>query len=213
MCEESPSPSQKSRINFCKKNGAKRSDGVDERSAHEGAVNNVNVVIEVPDKEAGPMIEKRRDIPPGFQPNILAFACHYCAFAAADLAGVMRLTYSTSVKVVRMPCTGTLDHSYVLKAFERGIDGVFVAGCLVGQCHFLVGNITAAKRVKHLRKLLAGVGIDPARLEMFNLSAAQGPRWAEICTQFTDRIGKHLGPSPVKIARAKKSDTERSTYI
>lgn len=67
-------------------------------------------------------------IPPDWKANIIAFACHYCAFAAADLAGVMRLSYSPSVKVVRLPCTGKLDQIYVLRAFERGIDGVFVAG-------------------------------------------------------------------------------------
>ena len=60
--------------------------------------------------------------------RVLAFACHYCAFAAADLAGIMRLSYSTDVRIIRLPCTGRLDHSYVLQAFERGIDGVFVAG-------------------------------------------------------------------------------------
>jgi coenzyme F420-reducing hydrogenase delta subunit len=68
------------------------------------------------------------EIPPDWKANIIAFACHYCAFAAADLAGVMRLSYSPSVKVVRLPCTGKLDQIYVLRAFERGIDGVFVAG-------------------------------------------------------------------------------------
>jgi coenzyme F420-reducing hydrogenase delta subunit len=66
--------------------------------------------------------------PGGWEPKVLAFACHYCAFAAADLAGVMRLTYQPNVKVIRLPCTGKLDHAYVLRAFERGIDGVFVAG-------------------------------------------------------------------------------------
>jgi F420-non-reducing hydrogenase iron-sulfur subunit len=72
--------------------------------------------------------EKPREIPADWTPNILAFACHYCAFAAADLAGVMRLSYPENVKVIRMPCTGKLDHIYVLRAFERGADGVFVAG-------------------------------------------------------------------------------------
>ena len=66
--------------------------------------------------------------PPGWEPNIIAFACHYCAFAAADLAGVMRLQYTPNVKVIRLPCTGKLDHAHVLHAFERGVDGVFVAG-------------------------------------------------------------------------------------
>jgi coenzyme F420-reducing hydrogenase delta subunit len=71
---------------------------------------------------------KPQEIPVEWQANIIAFACHYCAFAAADLAGVMRLSYPYNVKVVRLPCTGKLDHSYVLRAFERGVDGVFVAG-------------------------------------------------------------------------------------
>lgn len=72
--------------------------------------------------------EKVQDIPADWKANIIAFACHYCAFAAADLAGVMRLTYPANVKVVRLPCTGKLDQIYLLRAFERGVDGVFAAG-------------------------------------------------------------------------------------
>ena len=73
--------------------------------------------------------EINKDISPAdWEARILAFACHYCAFAAADLAGVMRLSYSPNVRIIRLSCTGKLDHSYVLRAFERGIDGVFVAG-------------------------------------------------------------------------------------
>jgi len=73
-------------------------------------------------------LETPQDIPDGWQANIIAFACHYCAFAAADLAGVMRLSYPANVKVVRLPCTGKLDQIYLLRAFERGVDGVFAAG-------------------------------------------------------------------------------------
>jgi hypothetical protein len=73
-------------------------------------------------------IEKNREIPPDWEPNILAFACHYCAFAAADLAGIMRLSYPVNVKIIRLPCTGKLDYIHVLHSFERGADGVFVAG-------------------------------------------------------------------------------------
>jgi len=79
------------------------------------------------EKESIP-IETPRPIPENWKPNILAMACHYCAFAAADLAGVMRLSYEPNVKIIRLPCTGKLDHSYVLRAFERGVDGIFVAG-------------------------------------------------------------------------------------
>ena len=81
-----------------------------------------------PEQEEHSTVEKQQEIPPDWKPNIIAFACHYCAFAAADLAGVMRLSYPTNVKVIRLPCTGKLDHIYVLRAFEKGLDGVFVAG-------------------------------------------------------------------------------------
>jgi hypothetical protein len=80
------------------------------------------------EQEEQSTVEKQQEIPPDWKPNIIAFACHYCAFAAADLAGVMRLSYPTNVKVIRLPCTGKLDHIYVLRAFEKGLDGVFVAG-------------------------------------------------------------------------------------
>jgi hypothetical protein len=79
-------------------------------------------------KKESPSIEGPHEIPEGWEPNILAFACHYCAFAAADLAGVMRLSYPPTVKVIRLPCTGKLDYVHILHAFERGVDGVFVAG-------------------------------------------------------------------------------------
>ena len=85
-------------------------------------------VVESEEQAKAPSSEKPHETPEGWEPNILAFACHYCAFAAADLAGVMRLSYSPNVKIIRLPCTGKLDHIYVLRAFEKGIDGVFVAG-------------------------------------------------------------------------------------
>lgn len=82
----------------------------------------------IAEKSDAGSVEVPRDIPEGWSPTILAFACHYCAFAAADLAGVMRLSYETNVKIIRLPCTGKLDHAYVMRAFERGADGVFAAG-------------------------------------------------------------------------------------
>jgi hypothetical protein len=84
--------------------------------------------VETAEKAAVTTIEKPHETPPGWEPNVLAFACHYCAFAAADLAGVMRLSYPPNVKIIRLPCTGKLDHIHVLRAFEKGVDGVFVAG-------------------------------------------------------------------------------------
>lgn len=96
-----------------------------------------------------------------------------------------------------MPCTGTTDHRVLLQAFEDGADGVFVAGCMEGDCHFLKGNIRARKRVNAVKKLLDEIGLGGERLEMYNLSSAQGSRFAEICNEMTARI-KELGPSPLK---------------
>lgn len=135
--------------------------------------------------------------------KIVAFCCHYCAFAAADLAGSMRLQYSPEVRIVKLPCTGKLDVIYILKAFEQGADGVFVAGCLEGNCHYLEGNIRAKKRVSYAKKLLKETGINPERLEMFNLSSAMGRRFSEIVEEMTLRI-KTLEPDNKKTKEVKR---------
>ena len=83
----------------------------------------------------------------GFEPEIVAFCCTYCAYAAADLAGSMRLQYPTNVKIVKLPCSGRIDIIHILRAFEEGADGVFVAGCEEGSCHFVAGNYDAKRRV------------------------------------------------------------------
>ena len=131
------------------------------------------------------------------EPLILAFCCHYCAYAAADLAGSMRLQYPSNVRVLRLPCTGKLEVNYLLAAFERGIDGVIVAGCLEGGCHFFEGNLRARKRVERAKKLLEEIGMEPERVEMFNLSSAEGMRFAEIVAIMVNRI-KQLGRSPLR---------------
>ena len=133
------------------------------------------------------------------QPVILAFCCHYCAYAAADLAGSMRLEYPDNVRVLRLPCTGKIEVDYILTAFERGVDGVIVAGCLEGGCHFLEGNLRARKRVERAKQILEEIGLKPERLEMFNLSSAEGTRFAEIVTEMTSRLTE-LGPSPLRSA-------------
>jgi len=129
-----------------------------------------------------------------FDSKIVAFCCNFCAFAAADLAGAMRLQYSPNVRIIRLPCTGKVDAIHLMKAFEDGADAVFVAGCLEGQCHYLEGNLRAKKRVAYVKKLLTEVEIEPERLEMFNLSSAMGGRFAEIVEEMTERITK-LGPT------------------
>ncbi len=109
----------------------------------------------------------------------------------------MRLSYPASVKIVKVPCTGRVDVLLILRAFESGVDGVYLAGCLEGECHFLRGNLRAKKRVHYAKTLLDEVGLGGARLEMFNMSSAQGPRFAEIAREMTEKI-KSLGPSPVR---------------
>jgi F420-non-reducing hydrogenase iron-sulfur subunit len=131
------------------------------------------------------------------EPLILAFCCHYCAYAAADLAGSMRLSYPDSVVVLRLPCTGRVEVNYLLAAFERGADGVIVAGCLEGGCHFQEGNLRARRRVERAKGLLHELGLDAERLEMYNLSSAEGGRFAEIVSEMTARV-RRLGPSPIK---------------
>ncbi len=132
-----------------------------------------------------------------FDPEIIAFTCHYCAYGAADLAGIMRLQYPTNIRIVKLPCTGAVDLIHILKAFEQGADGVFVAGCLEGGCHFVEGNLKARKRVERAKHILEKVGVGGKRLEMYNMSSAEGARFAEVVREMTQRI-KELGPSPVK---------------
>ena len=131
-----------------------------------------------------------------FEPQILAYCCKYCAYAAADLAGSMRLNYPPNVKVIQLPCSGRVDMLHLLKAIEAGADGVYVAGCLEGECHFVAGNLKTRQKVSAVKKTLAAAGIEPQRVEMFNLSSAMGPRFAEIAEVMTERV-RALGPTPV----------------
>lgn len=132
-----------------------------------------------------------------FEPRIIAFCCQYCAYSAADMAGSMRLQYPTNVEIVLMPCTGRFDMLFALKAFEGGADGVYVAGCLEGTCHFMEGNYRAKQRVNYLRNEMKTLGVEEDRIRMYNLSASQGPRFVEIAKEFTEVI-RELGPSPFK---------------
>jgi coenzyme F420-reducing hydrogenase delta subunit len=148
--------------------------------------------------EAAPEAEApRKPVDPNFEPEIIVFACHYCAYAAADLAGSMRLQYPSNIRMIKLPCTGKLEVIHLLRAIEAGADGVYAAGCLEGECHYLKGNLWARKRIDHVKDLLAELGIEPERVEMYNMSSAMGAKFAEVATEFTQRI-KELGPNPVK---------------
>jgi coenzyme F420-reducing hydrogenase delta subunit/NAD-dependent dihydropyrimidine dehydrogenase PreA subunit len=106
------------------------------------------------------------------------------------------MQYPSNIRVIRVPCTSKVDITYILRAFEVGVDGIIIAGCLEGGCHFVEGNIRAKVRVNFTKELLNAIGFEGDRLEMFNLSASMGPRFVEIVNEMTDRI-KALGPSRI----------------
>jgi F420-non-reducing hydrogenase iron-sulfur subunit len=114
----------------------------------------------------------------------------------------MRLQYPPDVRIIQVPCTGKVDILHLLTAFEEGADGVFVAGCLEGDCHFIQGNLHAKRRVKRVKEILDQVGLGGERVEMFNLSAGQGGRFAEIAREMDQKI-RELGPSPIRLAKGR----------
>ena len=114
----------------------------------------------------------------------------------------MRLQYPTNIKIVRVPCTGKVDVIHIMRAFEKGADGACVIGCLEGECHFNTGNLMARRRVEQAQKILDTIGIGGQRAKMFNLSSAEGPRFAQHATEFTLEI-KEMGPNPIKLAKNK----------
>jgi len=132
-----------------------------------------------------------------FEPRVMAFCCHYCAYAAADLAGTMRIQYPPNVRIIRTPCTGRLETEYFLRAFENGADGVFVAGCLEGGCHFTSGNLYARRRVEYVRNMLEEMGLEKERLRMVNTSAAMARPLADAIIDMVDTVRK-LGPNPLR---------------
>ena len=128
-----------------------------------------------------------------FEPKIIGFLCNWCSYAGADLAGISRLQYPPNLRIVRLMCSGRVDPIFVIHAFERGLDGVLVLGCHPGDCHYMTGNYQAERKVKALRILLPRIGVDPRRLRLDWVSAAEGGRFAEVVTEFT-RTVKQVGP-------------------
>jgi len=129
--------------------------------------------------------------------KIIAFCCNYCAYTAADLAGARRMQYPPNVRIVHIPCTGKLEMDHVLAAFERGIDGVLVAGCLEGGCHFMEGNLRAKRRLEAIRDILEEIGLGRERLRMVNLSASMAPTFVQRVQEMIDTVTR-MGPSPLR---------------
>ncbi len=139
-----------------------------------------------------------------WEPEIIAFCCNYCAYAAADLAGSKRMQYPANVRIIHAPCTGKIEMEHILEAFVKGVDGILVAGCLEGGCHFLEGNLRARKRTDRIREMLEEVGVGGARLKMVNLSAAMAPTFVESVQEMVKTV-KALGPSPLKESKQLES--------
>jgi F420-non-reducing hydrogenase iron-sulfur subunit len=128
-----------------------------------------------------------------FEPRIMGFLCNWCCYTAADSAGVARYQYPTNIRVIRVMCSGRVDPVFILEAFSCGADGVFVGGCHLGECHYQLGNYDAMLTADLTKKILTRIGLSPDRLILEWASAAEGPRYVQLITDFTNRI-KSLGP-------------------
>ena len=128
-----------------------------------------------------------------FDPKIIAFLCNWCSYAAADLAGSSRLQYPSNIRTIRIPCTGRLNPLLVIKALNKGADGILVSGCHPGDCHYIDGIYYARRRFTMLKDLLEFSGVEPERLNFTWCSAAEGRRFAEIVRKVVDRV-ESVGP-------------------
>ncbi len=127
------------------------------------------------------------------EPKIIGFLCNWCSYRGADGAGMARLKYPPNIKIIRVPCSGRVSPELVLRTFREGADGVMVLGCHIGDCHYSTGNHRTAKRMPILKRLLEYNGIEPERLYINWVSAAEGEKFATVIQQFTDTI-KALPP-------------------
>jgi coenzyme F420-reducing hydrogenase delta subunit len=133
-----------------------------------------------------------------YEPKIIAFCCSNCASSAATIAHRMKKTLPENVKLVQVPCTGRIEVLHLMKPFENGIDGVYVAGCQEDSCQYISGITKARKRVEHVKKILSDLDIEPERIDVFSFSAARGQEFVDIACDMVERV-KTLGPLPKKI--------------
>ena len=128
-----------------------------------------------------------------FEPRIVGFLCNWCSYTGADLAGTSRMKSAPNLRIIRLMCTGRVDPSFILRAFQLGADGILVAGCHPGDCHYQEGNFKALRRVLLLKRILREFGIDEHRLRLEWISAAEGEKFAKVSTEFTEEL-RALGP-------------------
>ncbi|MCD6394166.1 MAG: hydrogenase iron-sulfur subunit [Planctomycetes bacterium] len=128
-----------------------------------------------------------------FEPRIVGFLCRWCSYTGADLAGTSRMQYPANLAAIRVMCSGRVDPTFVVKALKDGADGVLIAGCHPGDCHYSEGNYKAMRRYPMLLNLLDQFGIECGRVRLEWISASEGERFAEVVTEFTEQL-KALGP-------------------
>lgn len=128
-----------------------------------------------------------------FEPRIIGFLCNWCSYAGADLAGVTRLQYPPSVRIIRVMCSSRVDPQFVFKALAEGADGVLVAGCHPGDCHYADGNYKTMRRFQLMKKVLAQLGVEDERVRLEWISAAEGNVFARVIQEFTEKL-RQLGP-------------------
>jgi F420-non-reducing hydrogenase iron-sulfur subunit len=132
-----------------------------------------------------------------FEPKIIGFLCNWCSYTGADLAGTARIKYAPNIRSIRVMCSGRVDPTFVVKAFAEGADGVLIAGCHPGDCHYQEGNYKALRRYLLLKRVLTEYGIDPARLRLEWIAASEGERFAQVVNEFTEQV-RILGPLNLK---------------
>jgi len=128
-----------------------------------------------------------------WEPKIIGFLCNWCSYAGADLAGVSRLQYPSNIRIIKVMCSGRVNPQFVLKAFQEGADGVMVAGCHPGDCHYIEGNYHARRKLTLLKDLMGFMGVEPDRFQVSWVSASEGQKFAEVVTRFTEKL-KEMGP-------------------
>lgn len=133
----------------------------------------------------------------GFVPKIVGFLCNWCSYAGADLAGATKLEVPASLSVIRVMCSGRVDPVMVATALLRGADGVLIAGCHPGDCHYREGNYYARRRFALLKQTIESLGLEPDRLMLAWISASEGQRFKEVATEFAKQINE-MGPNPMK---------------
>ncbi len=130
-------------------------------------------------------------------PKVLAFLCNWCSYAGADLAGTSRLKYPPSILPIRVMCSSRVDPLFVLRAYLGGMDGVLVAGCHPGDCHYQEGNYYTRRRFAVLKKVVESLGLESDRLRLSWISASEGQKYAQVATEITEKT-KKLGENPTK---------------